>query len=150
MDHRKEYLCWWNMLDRCLNPQNSVFRYYGGRGIGVCVRWRSFPNFFTDMGPRPRGFSIERVNNDGNYEPSNCLWADRGTQNRNKRKSAVRPRGRPGFNFTQHDMITMKGVWRSRKYQNDAERTVAVRRRSGKKPSRAWLRLTFGSPHKKD
>lgn len=83
---RKEYQCWWNMLDRCSNPKNPAFRHYGGRGISVAVRWRDFDNFFEDMGPRPGlGYSIERIDNDGNYTPSNCKWATKEEQTRNQR-----------------------------------------------------------------
>lgn len=157
MAHRKEYQCWWNMLDRCLNPQNPVYRYYGGRGITVCARWRSgFANFFADMGPRPRGGSIERVDNSGNYEPSNCMWIPRGDQSRNKRYrpkvprvAAVRPRGRPRWELTTAERDVAELEWRSRKHENDEQRTLAVQKRLGKQVSRAWLRLRFGSPHKR-
>ena len=84
---RPEYLCWWNMVDRCVNPENQVFEYYGGRGIAVCSRWRySFYKFFTDMGERPSvKHSIDRINNNGNYEPENCRWATKSQQSSNQR-----------------------------------------------------------------
>lgn len=83
-----EYRVWRAMKDRCLNSSSSSYSDYGGRGICVCRRWLdSFENFLADMGPRPDGTSIERLDNDGNYEPHNCVWADRKTQNRNKRNN---------------------------------------------------------------
>jgi hypothetical protein len=65
------------MRDRCNNPKNPSYHNYGGRGISVCERWDSFANFLADMGERPDGFEIDRRNNDGNYEPSNCHWISR-------------------------------------------------------------------------
>lgn len=80
-----EYVIWKNMRQRCTNPRTPAFEYYGGRGIEICKRWNKFENFLADMGPRPAGLSIERKNNSGNYEPSNCIWADKKTQAMNRR-----------------------------------------------------------------
>lgn len=79
-----EYRSWASMLSRCTNPRNRRYARYGGRGIAVCDRWQDFQNFLADVGARPGpGYSIERVNNDGNYEPGNCRWATTAEQNRN-------------------------------------------------------------------
>lgn len=79
-----EYTSWQSMWSRCSRSSNSRYARYGGRGIRVAARWKTFANFLADMGPRPGpGYSIDRINNDGNYEPGNCRWATVGEQNRN-------------------------------------------------------------------
>lgn len=81
-----EHNAWRAMKGRCYNKNNQRYEYYGGRGIIVCDRWiNSFENFYEDMGPRPsKNHSIDRKNNNGNYEPSNCHWATAIKQLRNR------------------------------------------------------------------
>lgn len=82
------YRVWCSMLHRCNNPNAPFYNRYGGRGIKVCDRWSKFENFLDDMGQRPEGMTIDRTNNDGNYEPGNCKWVSHkeNCNNRNKRK----------------------------------------------------------------
>jgi len=81
MTKSPEYKAWLAMRHRCGNPENEHFDDYGGRGITVCPEWQaSFEPFLSSMGPRPRGLSLERINTNGNYEPANCIWANRFAQ----------------------------------------------------------------------
>lgn len=83
------YTSWQSMKDRCLNPNNVRYKHYGMRGITICQRWTgSFANFLADMGEQPSlHYTIDRRDNDGNYEPSNCRWITRQQQNRNTSRS---------------------------------------------------------------
>jgi hypothetical protein len=78
------------MRARCNNPRSADYSYYGGRGISICKRWDSFENFAADMGPHPgKGWTLDRINNNGNYEPANCRWATRAMQSRNRRTTKL-------------------------------------------------------------
>ena len=86
-----EYAAWWAMKQRCYYPRAASFRWYGGRGIAVCERWRySFINFLADMGQKPSPHhSLDRIDNGGPYSPENCHWATPTQQRNNKRERAV-------------------------------------------------------------
>lgn len=81
------YVAWDNMIQRCTNPNRPDYKNYGGRGIEVCDRWLdSFENFLSDMGEKPEGLTLDREDNDGDYEPGNCRWANWFQQSATRRK----------------------------------------------------------------
>ena len=99
MSSSPEYTSWEAMKERCSNPNKKQYKDYGGRGIKVCDEWLDFRNFYKDMGNKPdKKYSIERINNDGNYESSNCRWASKYDQERNKTTNVW-------FNYKGRDMI---------------------------------------------
>jgi hypothetical protein len=86
----RAYTTWLAMRGRCSNPNNPAFHHYGGRGIKVCERWEaSFDAFLEDMGQPDHGLTLDRTNNDGDYEPGNCRWVDRMTQMNNRRSNVL-------------------------------------------------------------
>lgn len=96
-----EFVVWSGIIQRCYNPNQTGYEYYGGRGIKMCDRWRhSYANFLEDMGRKPHSnYSIERINVDGDYAPDNCVWASLVTQARNKRVRFDSKSGVTGVNW---------------------------------------------------
>lgn len=83
------YHSWSNMIRRCTNPDHPRYADWGGRGITVCARWRDYPNFLADMGEKPPGTTLGRIDNDGGYEPDNCRWETHQQQARNQRSTRL-------------------------------------------------------------
>lgn len=93
MHESSYYRAYSSMLKRCRDPKHKSYPYYGGRGIAVCERWHDFRNFYADMGPRPPGMTLDRIDPDKGYEPGNCRWATWSVQAYNRRGRASRYRG---------------------------------------------------------
>ena len=85
------YKVWNGMKQRCENPSHAAYIDYGGRGITICERWQDFKNFHADMAPRPKGLTIERIDNSKGYSPDNCKWATMKEQSNNRRKKYIDP-----------------------------------------------------------
>lgn len=89
MANTKEYRIWESMVRRCYNHSHPAFANYGGRGIAVCDKWRTFAGFFSDMGRKPNGLSLDRIDNDKGYYKDNCRWATTTEQARNRRTAKL-------------------------------------------------------------
>ena len=111
------YVSWRDMKARCQNSNHKYYSYYGGRGIKVCERWQDFTNFLADMGEKPEGLTLDRVNNDGNYEPGNCRWTTRKQQTHNRRDLktqklfiAIDEQGIMTISNNQHEFARQHGL----------------------------------------
>lgn len=117
-----EYRTWSHIRQRCSNPKDARYHDYGGRGIAVCERWdKSFQAFLDDMGKRPIGLTLERIDNDGNYEPKNCKWATYSEQALNKRTYKNNKSGYRGVDFHK-----ATGKWQARLARNHKEFYLGV------------------------
>lgn len=109
MSKSSEYFTWGSMISRCSNPKHIAYKYYGGRGIEVCDRWKLFINFFRDMGTKPTPkHSIDRIDVNGNYTPENCRWVEWGVQNQNRRTGKNNTSGNKGVYFCRKE-----GAWKA-------------------------------------
>lgn len=117
---QKEYNAWINMHLRCYKELDKVYYRYGGRGIAVCKRWHEFINFIDDMGKSPKGYSLERINNDKHYNKKNCKWATQAEQCNNRSTNV-----RIAFNGTTKNL----GQWA--KLLGISQRAVSRRHRKG-------------------
>jgi hypothetical protein len=129
MSRSPENNSWRSMMTRCYNKNYPKYRNYGGRGIKVCLRWHKFENFFNDMGVREKGKTLDRINNNKNYSPKNCRWADNRQQSLNKRTS----RKITAFGVTKNlkEWVDFTGINRS---------VITRRLKKGKSPETALTR----------
>lgn len=112
------YKSWNSMIQRCSNPNCKSFKDYGERGITFCERWKEFTNFLSDMGPMPKDRTLDRINNEGNYEPGNCRWATMKEQSNNRREASIRSdntSGVKGVGFHRSTGKWLASGWREGK-----------------------------------
>ena len=136
MNRTPEHRTWFNMKNRCFNPNSDDYKYYGGRGIKVCDEWKnSFSKFFEYVGKRPEGdYSIDRIDNNGDYEPGNVRWADKRTQRLNQRKSKNNKTGMTGVKTNKSGNFIVEIGFKKVKYYiktfKEKEKAFKARRKA--------------------
>jgi len=144
----REYASWYCMHSRCYDTRHHNYPRYGQRGICVCERWHDFQLFIDDMGPRPEGMTLDRIDSDGNYEPSNCRWATHTEQCQNRRNSIALEIYGVRKNLSQwarDSGIDAPVLWQRMKMGWDLERAITEPQR--KKPrSKHGKSRTIGRP----
>lgn len=134
-----EYRAWNNMRQRCNNPRHPNFHCYGGRGISICDRWDEFSNFLEDMGKRPEGLTLERVDNNGDYCPENCKWVTRKDQQKNRR-CTVLFEGKTTTDLMAETGMAPNSLRRRILNKWDALKPVGFFRRGGSKVTESQVR----------
>lgn len=156
MSNTPTYYSYQSMIRRCTNIKSDNYQHYGGRGVKVCDRWlESFTNFYEDMGVRPENKTLDRIDFNGNYEPSNCRWADKITQSLNKRQR----KGKTGLNNIQKNKngysvgIARQGVRRRKSGIEDLECAIKLRDlwvKEYEENKEKWLKDTNNNSYMKE
>jgi hypothetical protein len=122
-DHMREYNSWLGARHRCESDKHPHWEDYGGRGIAMCERWsESFERFYDDMGPRPEGLELDRIDNDGDYEPGNCRWTTRSENSLNKFRRTPKPKREVPYIVSQADLARLARIDRvHERYQADID-----------------------------